>query len=172
MAKPLTDVNQAINAILGLVRPNRFSVEINLPCANWKPERIESVEFPAYGLETIDGRYNNQPIMKIPYTLQPAYSCNITFRADNKGAVLQGLYKCIDAAIINTSGDTFIKYAQDLWGTIKIEAYNPDDTKCYGLELQNVILTNIDTVQHSYDEQDSYLKQTATFSYQSASLTQ
>jgi hypothetical protein len=48
MAKPLTDVNQAINAILGLVRPNRFSVEINLPCANWKPERIESVEFPAY----------------------------------------------------------------------------------------------------------------------------
>jgi hypothetical protein len=164
MAKT-TSPDQAFSVITKLVRPNRFYVDITLPKGSLQSDRIESVEFPSFGIETIDAKVNNQPIIKMPYAMQFQNTCNITFRLDDGGQILSQLYNLINSAF-TVQGDLFVEYAQDLWGTVNITALKIDDTPITTVKLINAMVTNVDAVQLSYDEQDSYAKQTVTFSYQ------
>ena len=56
-------------ATKGLVRPNRFFVNITFPNTQGISkfqEYVESVEFPAMAIGTADYQYNTQPIPPIP----------------------------------------------------------------------------------------------------------
>lgn len=170
MATPLINPAQAFDAVTKLVRPNRFAVDLSFPGGNLKSERIESVDFPSYGMETVDAKVHNQPIMKIPISLTPQNTCNIAFRLDSDGQILNSLYQLINNAF-SFKNDLFVKYAEDLWGTINITAFKEDKQPIVTLTLSNAMVTSIEAVQLSYDERDSYLKQTVGFSYQYADLT-
>lgn len=166
---PKTNATLAFQAIGSLVRPNRFAVSISF--SGTQPqldERVEAVEFPSVGLETADFKYNTHPLYKIPFKLQPAGTCNITFREKNDGMVLKTLYEQVSKFFSLSNGEIYVAYLDDLKGTINIDAYDQEDVRLYGLVLNDVILTNIDAVSFSYDDRDSYVKQTATFTYQRA----
>lgn len=158
-------------ATKGLVRPNRFFVNISFPntqgIAKFQ-EYVESVEFPAMAIGTADYQYNTQPILKIPYAKLPAQTCNITFRLDGSGNPVKGLYDNIEEIVSYTSGDYYVAYAESIWGDIIINALDIQDKIIYNLKLSRVLITNIDTTQYSFDDRDSYLKQTVTFAYQEA----
>jgi len=168
-----SDVASSLRAISGLVRPNRFSVSIYLPgngISNHE-ERVESVEFPALALGTADFQYNTQPIIKIPYAKLPSQTCNITFRLDGDGNPTGELYAFMEKASPKSQSDYFMEYVNNLWGTLKIVAMDSTDKKLYAVSLNRVLITNIDSAQLSFDDRDSYLKQTVTFSYQDAEFT-
>ena len=157
----------------GLVRPNRFFVEINFPFAKNKgvanfDSYAESVEFPAMAIGTTDYQYNTHPTLKVPYAKLPAQVCNITFRLDGSGNPVKGLYENIEEIVSAQSGEYFVAYADTIWGEIKINVMNIQDKTIYNLTLSKVLVTNIDTTQYSFDERDSYLKQTVSFAYQEA----
>lgn len=169
--RPLTNAEVAFQAIGTLVRPNRFAASINFGGANTISERIESAEFPSVTMDTIDWRYNSHPLYKIPQKLTPAGTCNITFREDASASVITTLYDQMSKAFVLQEGEIFVEYLDNLKGSINIDAYDINDQRLYGIVLIDVILTNIDAVQFSYDDRDSYVKQTATFTYQRAYLS-
>jgi hypothetical protein len=160
-------------ATKGLVRPNRFSVNISFPNTQGITkfqEYVESVEFPAMAIGTADYQYNTQPILKIPYAKLPAQTCNITFRLDGSGNPVKALYDAIEQIVSYASGDYYVAYAESIWGDIIINALDIKDIPIYNLTLSKVLITNIDTTQYSFDERDSYLKQTVSFAYQEAEV--
>lgn len=171
MAKGKVSVNEAMALIMSndIVRPNRFSVEFNFPSFGFSQsmnDAVEAVEFPGLALGTVDFQSNSQPIYKVPYAKLPAQTCNITFRLSANLDQLDSLYKYIKFATPTSGQDYFVKYPSELWGDIKISMFNIGNVLLYELTLIRAILTNIDTAQLSFDDRDSYMKQTATFSYQ------
>jgi hypothetical protein len=104
----------------------------------------------------------------VPYAKLPAQVCNITFRLDGSGNPVKGLYENIEEIVSAQSGEYFVAYADTIWGEIKINVMNIQDKTIYNLTLSKVLVTNIDTTQYSFDERDSYLKQTVSFAYQEA----
>lgn len=168
-----SDVASSLRAITGLVRPNRFSVDIFLPGTSLSAYQIlvESVEFPALALGTADFQYNTQPIIKIPYAKLPAQTCNITFRLDGAGNPTADLYAFMEKASPKSQSDYFVEYVNNLWGTLNIVAMDSASNTLYAVKLNRVLITNIDAAQLSFDDRDSYLKQTVTFSYQDAEFT-
>jgi len=160
-----TNTNSALQIFKGLVRNNRFRVELPKTGFGFA---AETVEFPSLAIGTADYQYNSQPILKIPYGKLPAQTCNITFRLDDSGEPTKSLYNIINKIVVNSGGDYFVEYANNLWETIEISALNVDDSDIMTLTLTRCILTNIDTVQFSFDDRDSYQKQAVTFSYQDA----
>jgi len=168
-----SDVASSLRALTGLVRPNRFIVQIFLPGTQIKnyESLVESVEFPGLALGTADFQYNTQPIIKIPYAKLPAQTCNITFRLDGQGNPTGELYKFIEKASFKTQSDYFVEYAINLWGSLNINAMDSAGKTLYSISLNRVLITNIDAAQLSFDDRDSYLKQTVTFSYQDAEYT-
>jgi len=170
MAQPLTSAPDAFRAVTNLIRPNRFSVDISLGQLEVAAERVESVEFPAYGVETIDFRFNNQPLIKIPYSTQFQNTCNITFRLDGSGKIIKSLYEELNKAFV-VSDELYIAYADELWGTLTVKCHRTDNNaQIVALKLSNASIINIEAAQLSYDENDSYLRQTAVFSYQYAEI--
>jgi hypothetical protein len=161
-------VNAALSIMDGLVRPNRFYVAMNLAGVQEYTAYVEAVDFPAMALGTADFQNNSQPILKIPYGKLPAQTCNITFRVDQDGKLIKSLYDYIEKVISTSTGEYFVAYPEDVWGALGIYALNINDKQIYKLELNRVLVTNIDTAQYSFDDRDSYLKQTVTFSYQEA----
>ena len=84
---------------------------------------------------------------------------------------VQSLYALIQKTVNNSGGEYFVAYASDLWGEIQLKAYNTANYSTFKLTLKRALLTNLDTVQFSYDDRDSYLKQTVTFAYQEAEVS-
>jgi hypothetical protein len=170
MAQPLTSASDAFRAVTNLIRPNRFSVDISIGDLQITSERVESVEFPAYGIETIDFRFNNQPLFKIPYATQFQNTCNITFRLDGDGKIINSLYRELNKAFV-ISDELYMAYAEELFGELTVKCHRVDNSaQIIALTLSNAYLINIEAAQLSYDENDSYLKQTAVFSYQYAQI--
>ena len=171
---PYADVQAALNSIRGLARPNRFVVDMFWPGGKvFFDTYAESVDIPSLSVGTADFQYNTQPLLKIPYAKLPAQTCNITFRLDSAGNPVGRLYDHLQNGIVkNVGGDFFMAYLEEISGTIDIACLSPlNDTKLFTIKLTDTILTNIDTVQLSYDDRDSYLKQTVTFAYRDASIT-
>lgn len=170
MAQPLTSASDAFRAVTNLIRPNRFSVDISIGQLEVTAERVEAVEFPAYGIETVDFRFNNQPLIKIPYSTQFQNTCNITFRLDGDGKIINSLYEQLNKAFIVTD-ELYMAYAEELWGTLTVKCHRVDtNAQIVALKLSNASIINIEAAQLSYDENDSYLRQTAVFSYQFAEI--
>lgn len=161
-------VTSSLSTMLGLIRPNRFYVQIDFLGRN--ALQAESVDFPAMAIGTADLQYNTQPILKIPYAKLPAQTCNITFRLDKKGEPLKSFYDYVDKIVSRTASEYFIAYPEEIWHQIKITALDNLDRDIYSLTLYRCMISNIDTAQYSFDDRDSYQKQTVTFSYQDAVL--
>jgi hypothetical protein len=153
----------------GLARPNRFEVSFNFPNYGGLErlnDYVESVDFPATALATVDFQANTQPIYKVPYTKLPAQTCNVTFRIDKNFDPVRFLHEYMSYAVFSSGLEYFTRYPSDLWGDVIITNFNSGNYGIAELKLINCILTNIDTMQLSFDDRDSYLKQTVTFSYQ------
>ena len=169
-----SDVQSALNSIRGFTRPNRFSVNLVWNNVLYFSTYAESVDIPPLGVGTADFQYNTQPLLKVPYVKLPAQTCNITFRLDAQGNPIKTLYSEINSRIAkNINGDYFIGYLDDIAGSIDISCLDPskDNSKLFTIKLSNAILTNIDAVQLSFDDRDSYVKQTATFAYRDATIS-
>ncbi len=167
------DVQTALNSIRGLARPNRFTVNLNFNNANlYFSGYAESIDIPPLGVGTADFQFNTQPLLKIPYVKLPAQTCNITFRLDALGNPVKTFYSEINNRIVkNVNGDYFIGYLDDVVGDIDISCLDTEkDKKLFTIKLSYAMLSNIEAVQLSYDERDSYLKQTVTFAYRDASV--
>lgn len=167
-------VNDAAAIFSGkLARPNRFDVVFSFPSFGF-PEQvqkaIESIEFPALALGTVDFQSNTKPLYKVPYAKMPAQTCNITFRVDEFFNPIDYLYAYVNYAAKFTGEEYYIEYASNLWGNITINAYNVANYGSFRMVLGKALLTNIDTAQLSYDDRDTYLKQTATFAYQEVDI--
>ena len=155
-----------------LSRANRFDVKLNFPGWGFEANQdmIEAVEIPTMAMGTAEYQVNSRPLLKIPYSRLPAQTCNITFRLGVYLDATQSFLNYMSYAINPSKGEYFVAYAEDLWGEVTIGVYNNANYQTSKVTLRNALITNIDTLQLSYDDRDSYLKQSVTFTYQDIAI--
>ena len=172
-----TNVQEALSRIsgFGLARANRFGVKFALP--NWSniseyEHLVEGIEIPNMALSTADYQLNSLPLIKVPYAKTPAGTCTIIFRESRNGTVGNSFTNWIKYMIDNPSGEYFARYVEDVWGQVVFTAYNtggaatsPGPFPEYRVTLIAAIPTTVESVSYSFDDRDSYIKQSVTFAY-------
>lgn len=169
-----SNVDAAFATIIGpgLARANRFAVQFSFPgfgSLSSLQNLVEAIEIPNLALSTADYQLNANPLIKVPYARTPAQTITITFRESMRCEILNAFQTWQGAAIPSNSGDYFAKYPEELWGEIIFIAFNtagpPGPLPTYTVKLLAAMPTTIEPVQYSYDDRDSYVKQTITFTY-------
>jgi len=157
-------VNSFYSIFDGLLKTNRFTVSMSKLSSQYT-DLIESVEFPSLEISTAEYNYNTQPILKIPFAKTPSQTCAISFRVSGSGSTLTGLHQEL-YKLIPVLGDNYVvSYVSDIWQDITIQILD-QDKPIKTFTLYRCLLTTIDSVQLSYDERDSYIKQNTTWSFQ------
>lgn len=171
-----TNVEEALSRIVGfgLLRPNRFNVKFAFPSWGNLSEYehlVEGIEIPNISISTADYQLNGLPIIKIPYAKTPAGTCAVTFRESKGGDISASFTDWIKYMVFNNQGDSFVRYAEETWGEVIFTAYNTAEGgpfPVYKVTLIAAIPTSVESVNYSFDDRDSYVKQSVTFTYHDA----
>jgi hypothetical protein len=152
-----------------LLRTNRFRVTIPGAPTGYS-DLVESIELPSMQVATTDYILNTQIPLKIPYTRMPAQSVSMTFRMDQFGAVPATTLVEIDKIFpfaTNIREEMCVEYPEKIWKDIKVEILEQSGNRTVlTCTFLRAVISTVEPVQYSFEDRDTYARQTITWTYQ------
>ena len=158
----------------GLVRPNRFEVQITPPTRGGYSSLnssallrhmtfvCEAVEIPSQNISTVESKINGLPVIPVPNFFSYTNTLNLTFKLSQDYRERNMLLLWQD--LVYKPGRGF-SYYNDYIGSIIVKPMDVQNKTYQEFIFRNCFPVTVQDLQYSWASNNEYMKQNVTFSF-------